>query len=247
MKKYLLIPLILFFFQGNPLHAQEKLSRWSVDILAGGASPVGAFGSLNHQQPSGGPIHTGGLAELSGTYHLNRSFGIVLLAGGQVNKGNGIIYTEPPQPLPPGTLPGDEQVQAAHGSQHWKIARFLTGGAYSLPLNKKNSLDLLVRVLAGVQKTKPATYNQYFDNDENYIAAPYIHLPWSFSYQVDAGLKWQQKGRIALITYVGYNGSEPSKDLTYLNFSNQTYNYYKVKAKFPTGSLLFRAGMEIRL
>ena len=247
MKKYLLIPLILFFFLGNPVHAQEKLSRWSIDLAAGAASPVGAFGNLNHQHPSGGPIQTGGLAELSGTYHLNRSFGVVLLAGGQINKGNGIDYTEPPKPLPPGTLPGDEQVQAAHGSEHWKIARFLTGGVYTLPLNKKNSLDLLVRVLGGIQKTKPATYNQYIDNGEDYIPAPYVRLPWSFSYQADAGLRWQQQGRIALIAYAGYNGSKSSKDLTYLNYSNQTYDYYQVKAKIPTGSLLFRAGIEIGL
>lgn len=222
--------------------------HWSLDILAGPAFPVGAFGSLEHQYPSGGTIHAGGLAEVSGTYHLNRSFGIVLLASGQINKGNGINYVQPPKPLSPGILPGDEQVETVDGSQHWKIARFMTGGQYSLPLNRKKEIDLLFRLLGGVQKAEPATYNQYFDNNEENFSYPRVNLPWSFSYQFDAGLKWQQTRRIALIAYAGYNGSESSRELTYLKVSDQgVWTYYPVKAKIPTGSLLFRAGIEIGL
>lgn len=100
--------------------------RWSIDVLAGPAFPVGAYGSLDHQNPGGGPIHAGGLAELSGTYHLNGSFGIVLLTGGQLNKGNGIPYIQPlsvPLTDPISTfLP-----PTAYGSQHWMIARMMTG------------------------------------------------------------------------------------------------------------------------
>jgi hypothetical protein len=226
----------------------KPFSRWSVDALAGAAIPVGAFGSLDHQYPSGGPIQTGGLAEVSGTYHLNRSFGVVLLAGGQINKGNGINYVQPPAPLPPGALPGDALIPIFDGSRDWMIARFLTGGVYTLPLNRKNSLDLLVRVLGGVQKTKPADYSQNFDQNENRGSWPYISLPPSFSYQADAGLKWQQQDRIALIAYAGYSGSESSRELTYLKVSDQgVWTYYPVKAKIPTGSLLFRAGIEIGL
>ena len=119
---------------------------------------------------------------------------------------------------------------------------------YTFALNKKRGLSLLARVLGGAQKTKPADYNLYIGPNDERISYPYVHLPWSFSYQLDAGLKWQQKGRIALIAYAGYNGSQPSKDLTYAKVSyQQPYTLYTVRAKFPTGSLLFRAGIEIGL
>lgn len=231
---------------GGP-HPLDKFYHWSLDFLAGPAFPVGGYAGLDKGVPGGGPVHPGGVAELSGTCHLSRSFGIVLLAGGQLNKGNGIPYAQPPKPLPPGTLPGAEIVTLYNG-QYWAIARFMTGGEYTLPLTPKNGLNLLLRVLGGAQTTKPADYNYYFPDNGGRISYHYVSLPWSFSYQIDAGLKWQYRRRMALIAYAGYNGSQPSRSFTYLVSGSSTiYSYYSIQAKIPTSSLLFRAGIDIGL
>jgi len=218
-------------------HAPQKFSRWSLDILAGPAFPVGQYGSMESGIPGGGPVHTGGSLEISGTLHLDHSFGIVLLAGGQLNKGNGIPYIEPYTPT-----------VKTYNSKYWRIARFMTGAEYALPLNKKQGLSLLARLLGGIQKTKPADYNFYFPNSDNRLSYPSVNLPASFTYQIDAGLKWQARSRIALMAYAGYNGSRTSRDFTYIleSFAPPSQTVTR-KGTFPTGSLLFRAGIEIGL
>ena len=232
----------------NTLHPPKTFTRWSVDLLAGPAFPVGKYANMEHGVPGGGPVHMGGAAELSGTYHLNRSFGVVLLAGGQLNKGNGIPYTQPMHPLPPGTLPGAYFLGPPSNGEYWAIARFMAGGEYTIPIHRKRGLSLLIRALAGTQTTKPADYNYYFPDNGGRISYHYIGLPWSFSYQADAGFKWQPLGRVALMAYAGYNGAQPSKSFTYLVGDLTTvYSYYTIHAKIPTGSLLFRAGIDIGL
>ena len=259
MKKHLFPLLILSITGCIRLQAQTAASpqqthpfhRWSIDALAGPAFPVGKYGDLDHQDPGGGPVHTGVVAELSGAYHFNRSVAIVLLANGQQNNGNGITYIQPPTAAPPVFLFDPiliGQMPLTFRRQHWMIARFMTGAEWTLPLNKQKSLDLLLRLLGGAQKTKPADYIRVIGPDDDRLSYPYVHLPWSFSYQIDAGLKWQLKGRVALIAYAGYNGSQPSKDLTYaLLIPQQPYTLYNVHTKISTGSLLARAGIEIEL
>src|ERR1700748_520896 len=108
MKKH---SLLLFFLTATLYGAAQThkpappaFHRWSLDLLAGPAFPVGQFTNLPSKAPSAGPIHAGGIAELSATYHLNRTWGLTLLTAGQLNKGNGILW--PGEPTNgPATIP----------------------------------------------------------------------------------------------------------------------------------------------
>ena len=148
-----LFSLVLLLTLGSAACAQTRQStpRWSLDLLAGPAVPVGTYADGDPANVSNGPIKTGGLVELAGTYHLNRRFGIVLEGEGQMNR----VKSTPVYGLTITDYLGLAPFPPTFGSD-WKIARVLTGGAYTIPLDKTQKLNILIRILGGVQKTKTA-------------------------------------------------------------------------------------------
>ena len=241
-----LFSLVLLLTLGSAACAQVRQSkpRWSIDLLAGPAFHVGKYAGGDQPDGDNGAIKAGGLLELSGTYHINHRLGIVLLADGQINKIKNQIY------FGVLTTSGGVEPSPSPYNDHWKIARLLTGGVYTLPLNKNKKLDLLVRALGGIQKTKTGGYE---DMAVAGFYSPFASqtLPWAFAYEGDLGLKWHSHGSLSLIAYGGYNGSISFAHLkqppypTALTTSGYTTVVYK--ASFPTGSLLFRSGVSLDL
>ncbi|HEV2481680.1 MAG TPA: hypothetical protein VGS79_18545 [Puia sp.] len=132
------------------------------------------------------------------------------------------------------------------------MTRILAGGVYTLPLNQKKKLALLVRALAGIQETHAPQY-EYFLKIQNAMAFssfPARNLGWAFSYQADAGLQWKAYRRWSLLTFAGYNGCRAPyrQDITQLVYFGGIYpsHVYK-KIDFPTGSILVRAGVRYDL
>ncbi len=204
----------------------ENASRWSIGLTAGPAFPVGKF--VHPQGSNLATVHAGGSFELNGAYRLCHAFSATMVLQGQLNNGNGMEYGLP--------NPGDGDATGPYNVKDWRIARLLAGGVYTLPLAKQNGPALLIRALAGIQKTK--------------TASPEISFPWAFSYEADAGLKWPLPGkRIALVGYVGYNGSKPGKDFVYI-LSNRAVDIAILVTQrrvFPTGTIHARAGIEVQL
>ena len=224
--------------------------RWSFDILTGLALPVGQFANMEQHNPVSGHVQSGSNIELGSTYHLSHRWGITILAGSQYN---GSDRATKAIPLTGPTTP-DPALAALYAGHHWKMTRLLAGGVYTLPLNKKETLALLGRALAGIQKTETGNYSYLFppspDGITEFFYRPGQHLPWTFSYQADAGFQWKPYRRWALLVYSGYNGCQPSYNLDVgklLAPSAAGGNSDVRKLYFPTGSLLFRAGIEIGL
>jgi hypothetical protein len=220
----------------------EKASRWSIGLTAGPAFPVGKF--VNPLGPGSGTVHAGGSAEINGEYRLCHTFSATMVLQGQINNGNVLAYMLP--------NPADGYLTGPYGDKDWRIARLLAGGIYTLPLSKQKGPALLIRLLAGIQKTRTADY--HYSNQMNNIdvAYPGISFPWAFSYEADAGIKWPLPGkRIALIGYAGYNGCKPAKDFVY-NFSYLAYPANGIaritqRHTFPTGTIHARVGIEVQL
>ncbi|HEV2481682.1 MAG TPA: hypothetical protein VGS79_18555 [Puia sp.] len=229
-------------------HPASSQSRWSFGLLAGPALPVGQYGRYIFDNRNVSPVKTGALLELSGTYQVNRSFGITLVANGQINH----IKDRPSDVVP--TIPSNAPYVPLPYDNWWKIARLMAGGTYTLPLNESRKFDWIARVLVGVQRSKTAGFTAGYANDPN-DPAPYyaIALPWAFTYQGDIGFKWNAGGRLALIAYAGYNGSVSRYSFTYLE-QVETMLYTTTlgptpitvehKTRLSTSSLLLRAGMS---
>ena len=240
--------------------AQTSPARWSLGLAAGPAFPVGSFhrsvgvdgGSLTAQ--------TGGSAELSGSYRFWRSFSATLVVEGQKNRGDGIPYWFYP--------PGASKAVGSKQGNDWKLARILTGAAYTLPLTKRTGPaskhtgpELLLRVLGGVQKTASPDYQDAVEylgtlytcaNCSSFgsITYPGISFPWSFAYEADAGLQWKFHSRFSAVGYAGYEGSKPSKNLLYIgNYdpSTNSYTTYSRKYTSATGTISLRAGVSYDL
>ncbi len=234
--------------KSQPLHA-----RWSLDFLAGPAYPVGQFANTERQNPVSGPVHTGSLLELSGAYHLNRHWGITVLAGSQRHN------SDLDETILPFTGPNDPGPQwlAQFAPQHWKMTRLLTGVAYTLTLSRKQNLALLARALAGIQQTKTSEYGYLFEIPGGGITTsnfPGRTLPLALSYQADAGFQWRVYRWLALLVYGGYNGSRPSytqhfpdDGISINGIAIPNANGAIIKFHYPTGSVLLRGGVELSL
>jgi hypothetical protein len=244
---------------GHRSHPAPPQHRWSFNALGGSAFPIGSFAHTDDGNPESGSVHTGSLFEGSATYQLSHTWGITLL-GNHQHHNSEVDETILPYMLPDVIGPGpltSQRDYAAPPPQHWSMTRLLAGGVYTLPLNKKKSLALLFRALAGIQQTHVSQYEYSvkYQNATAFASFPARNLAWALSYQADAGLQWKLYRRWSLLAFAGYNGSRPSynQDITTLL---QAFNgmvpgpgigpAFK-KIDFPTGSILVRTGVGFDL
>lgn len=254
MKKYLLPLSILFaalhLCAQTPIPASKprQLSRWSFGLTAGPAIPVGVFAGIHNEEATHKTVSIGTTAEIYGAFRIWHFLSAVLAVNGQVNHGDGI----------PGGLSDwpiykiGEYHQGALAND-WQIVRVLTGGIFSLPLTKHHGLTLQLRALAGTQKTRTPAF-AYVDprilvaqGYSNVLRASAQTLASAFSYQLDAGIKWNFKRKWALLAYTGYNGCEPGKYPIITPGGPPGPQKIYEKVKLPTGMIAILAGVEFNL
>lgn len=248
--------------QAQLTHPAPRFYHWSFNASAGPAYPEGTFAHTDEGNPQSGPVHTGSLYEFNILYRLNHSWGIALSANHQQHTSVNHPLIVPNAMAPEGFAAGPLIIGPGTpyptiGPQHWAMTRLLAGGVYTLPLNKKKSLALLLRALAGIQQTHVVQYEysltyQYLTTSSSY---PARRLAWTFSYQADAGFQWKLYRRWSLLALAGYNGARPSYNQDITSLLVVTDNMvtgsglgpaYK-KIHFPTGSILARAGVGFDL
>ena len=215
MKKILLFAAVLVF-QQTVIQAQPaKLPRWSIGLSGGLAIPVGPFAGIE-TIAGHADTHPGPAAEFSVAYHISRYFSVEVAAGGQLNNGEGIPYVPQPYSQPAGT---------AYKDNDWKLSRVLGGGTLNIPLRKNGRLNLFIRELLGVQKTRAADVYKTIpvnplipgpSGNRFIVTYPGPSFPWTFTWETDAGVSWKAGKNWALVGYAGISGASPSKNLTYL-------------------------------
>lgn len=237
MKKHLL--LLLFLTATLSTLAQtpttRKYSRWTFSLLGGPAFPVGGYYGMNKLYPHAGPVHTGGVAEFSADYWVNRYLAVTLLAGGQLNSGKGFPYAM--SEVNELVYHPNVQNGPTYSGGSWKIGRLMPGVTLAYPVNKKQNLDVLIRLLGGVQWTRSA----------NYYSVSGVDLPRAFCGQTDAGIRWRRGKHLALIAYAGYVGSSVKHDMVYYIGEGVMYSditVSKSSAHFSTSSFLLRTGIQ---
>lgn len=224
--------------------AQTKtFSRLTFSLLGGPAFPVGGYYGMDKLYPHAGPVHTGLLGECSADYWINRYLGITLLAGEQQNRGNGFPYH---------TYQPDGHFAYYDGSHqldhYWKIGRALTGVTLAYPVNKKQNLDVLIRLLGGIQWTRSADYYNTSPGNPNIgYSQTGIDLPRAFCGETDAGIKWHTGKHLALIAYAGYAGSSAKHGMDFFigeGVRNSDITVSTGEVRFYTGSFLLRTGIQ---
>lgn len=194
--------------------AQKPASGFSAEVLLGPSIPVGKFADKS--------VNTLGASEASGwakmgpalqvafNYHIKPAYGITLLFGGQENKQDASALNEMVKQYYPN---GDRYTVS---TKSWKSWKMLAGGFFRAPLSDAGKWYFQGKLLAGMLKTSVPAYSYSAYTTINGSIMPLgsgSHsgptLPWSFCYQLDAGLGWQFSKKLSLLLDVSYFHAEP--------------------------------------
>jgi len=258
MKKAILLTCITIFslFAAK---GQDTSRRFSVEISAGPAFPIGSFASQHTssggafdsgKQPGSAKIGVEG--QISASYHFTRSFGLMLLAGAQLNKQdpaslNGSIMS---------FYASDKYVRVVGKTGSWKIGKIMPGCFLLLPVSGSNKLFFEGKVLIGFCKTSVPKYSYtvYNDSLSAVLGNPYAitagtlgktKLPITFCYQLSGELKYYLNERLALTAAVDYFAAQPVYKYTaYTDPLNPaTSEHVKVRKTYPLNSVNMSIGV----
>ena len=234
-KQLFLSFFILFSFIAN---AQNKTQFFFAEAAIGPSFPIGKFSNKNYTgnflSNTDGLAKTGIGINLSLGYQLKKSFGTMLLFGYSQNKQDANsfeVYLK--------NTYGDT-INTSIKTNNWSVFKVMAGGFFVAPFSPENKFSFRAKLLGGVCKTSipgfkyfysiPININPIFGN----FSFGEVSLPWSFCYQVNAGLKYQLTPKIYLLMDAGYFGSS-------------TFYKYLYNPNFPAFGNLVTAEKKIHL
>jgi hypothetical protein len=223
------------------LHAQNKQSKFLTEIAIGPSFPIGKFSSTDYKNDGEIPgfAKTGMGTQLSFGYYLNKSVGVMLLAGYTTFARNKEAYKNNLEKEIPGMKVNNLELKS------WQTVKLMAGGFWITPLTSENELVLRTKLNAGVAKTAipesawsgsgPGAGTSDGHGDK-------ISLPWAFCYQVSVALEYKLNSNLYVLldlssfnTTAKHNGSftDPGSGTTYT---------FKSKYKMPTVNALLGVG-----
>lgn len=202
--------------------AQQKQSRFFVELAGSRSFPVGAFASKDITNPYAGHADAGVGVSVSGGYMFTRKFGAMLLLGGTRNKQNdGAMEQQFKAGWPP-----TYTVYSDIATKSWYTGRVMLGGVFETPLSKAERFYFRSGLLAGLCKSSVPAYREDYImmSNTNTVGAGHIEnekvkLPWTFCYQVNAGLKYKLSNLLAIFADASYFGAAPQRPDAFYNYS----------------------------
>jgi outer membrane protein W len=224
------------------LQAQQKQSRFMVEVSGGPSFPVGKFGdkSFNHndRKTPEGLAETGVSASLSVGYYLNKKIGLLLSGGYSSNKQNWESY---PNDLVR-AFPG---IDLAPGlkitAENWEILNVMGGGFFEIPLNAAHTLNFRTKLTAGACKT--AIPERTSKSDIGEFTEKKMDLPWGFCYQASAGLQYKLNNSLHVLLDV--NSFNAIAQKSQWQYPPSPGNTYPVTSKFHLNSVNALAGIGL--
>ena len=196
--------------------AQNTPGNFFINIAGGVAIPVGEFAEKPNMDGTTGVAKTGPAAQLTVGYMLHKHWGVLFLASGSSSKRDDKAYEQA------AIYPGQE-IHNSVSAGSWKIGRLMLGGVYETAIT--NSMVFRSSLAAGLCKTSVPSLKQSqmaFINGSpvsaftiDYAKRP---LPWAFSYQLQAGLKYKLNKTWGLCADLGYVAAIVKKDSFRFNF-----------------------------
>jgi len=253
MKKLSLLFIIILC--GHEIIFAQKTPKFLASVSIGVAFPVDKFGSKNFSDSSAGWALPGPVLNVSFGYHITKSTGVMLLFSGQLNKqdadvfNNGIKESNGPV----------TEVQTTTSS--WKVPKVMAGGFFNIPLYNPGKVLLKIAVLAGGVKSYFPGYSYSGTTnptgspaDSRSYSATFTgkELPWTFGYQVNAGINYKISSDIFLLADINYFNSDVESYAVYPRSTTVIISPGPVplpppqKTKFSLASLNMMVGAGIR-
>lgn len=202
--------------------AQQKQPRYFVELAGMRSFPVGSFASDDATNLYAGHADAGAGISVAGGYMFTRKLGVMLLLGGTRNRQDGsALAGEYKAGYPPVYT-----MYSTITTKSWYTGRIMMGGVFEAPLSKAERLYFRSGLLAGVCKSSvPAFKEEYImKSGTNIIGAgsgetEKVHLPWTFCYQVSAGLKYKLSNLLAIFADASYFGAAPRRPNAFYSYS----------------------------
>jgi len=143
----------------------------------------------------------------------------------------------------------------------------MAGPVVDLPLSSRGPVALRIKLLAGVLKTSLPGYSytasvppgSSFSGFSGYYRtnSP-IGLPWAFSYQAEAGIRWRLTRQIDLVGNAGWFHAQPVHKYNFPISASDLYSgpvmtglfmpisYVEMKQTLPISDLHVQTGVEVR-
>ena len=185
----------------------------------GASISVGKFANKeydgNYLDQANGLAKVGEGLNLSFGYYIKNSLAVVLMLGGSQIKQDANSFDR----YLKNTF-GDNTSTSVE-TNNWQVFKILGGGYLVVPFSAANKLSFQVKLLGGVCKTNIPGSKYAYSVPGNPtptvggVTFAKINLPWSFCYQVNAGVKYQIIQKIYLLFDTGYFGSNPIYKYSY--------------------------------
>lgn len=245
LKSCLQKQLLLIFFLMLCLitNAQNIKPKYFAEAAIGSSFPTGNFANKNYT--SGFRNNENGLAKigiglnLSVGYQLKKSYGTMLMFGYNQNKQDANSF--------------DRYLKNTFGANtstsvktnNWQVFKIMGGGFFTTPFSPANKLLFKAKLLGGVCKTNIPGFKYFyslFQGSAGSLFLAKVSLPWSFCYQVNAGLKYQLAQKIYLVSDISYFGSNPVYKYLYNPNPNQPAYLLSAEKKISVSSVQLSAG-----
>jgi len=219
MKKIILILTVLAgalaaSAQSTPQKEVTSLpaaSKFVLSFNVGTAIPTGSFGKGDYADGTSGFARTGGHFNITGTYFLNKHFGIGALIGYSRWGYKGAQSLSDGYKEDSGT---DSTTLYQHGSNHaWT---FLAGPYYRIDAGKKLTVSL--RALGGYTNTHLAGFTIFYEDYTDNAMTQREASGGAFAWLAGAGLAYHITPRLSVLINGDYFMSKPDIAITYTNF-----------------------------
>ena len=244
MKNYFILKLnfqkqllhLFFLILSFVTNAQNKQPKFFAQAAIGPSFPIGQFSNKNYTgsflSNTDGLAKTGIGINLSLGYQLKKSFGTMLLFGFSQNKQDASSF--------------DVYLKNTYGSNittsiktnNWSVFKVMAGGFFVAPFSPENKFSFRAKLLAGVCKTGIPKFEYVYVNPQTTNSGQLIFakvsLPWTFCYQLNAGLQYQLSQKIYLLFDAAY-------------FSGNPIYKYSYNPNFPEPGILVQAEKKIIL
>ncbi len=243
------------------LNLDAQNNRWSVEIGAGAALPVGKFASKNIYDSTASFAKIGPALNLALNYRFSSYFSTTILLSGQQNN----VDTKNIDKKWDAASPGNYYQTT---SNNWLIGKLMAGITANLPVNKR--LFLSGRVTAGAVKTstyKFTTIGYTAINDSLNLgpgSSPTTitetnakqALKWEFTYLIGTGIKYSLTKQVLFLCNLDYSSSTLRfARIYYSNLStgvltgsgNPPPQAIRALPKQPVSSLNLSVGLAVNL
>ena len=207
MKSIIISIALLLCFVKN-VYSQESRA-FLLGVSFGPSFPTGKLGSKSTSDTGAGWAKTGITAHLSGTYQLNKTVGISVVAGFGSNKEDEEAVRQALLKANPVLT----NINASTGS--WKMLTLLAGPALRLPLSHSGTVVFTAKATAGVCKTYVPGYHYsaIISNPPGGVIGAEAgsvtkqSLPLAFCYAIQPTLAFLLMKGVYLTGAVSYSGT----------------------------------------